>query len=173
MTKSEYLKEWKVKKRENDPDYFKKASQKAYEKRKLKLQSDGILMEAERKRNRDYLKQSRKQNPVRHMLSDARKRAKIKNIEFSLTNNDIKIPSHCPILGMELLQGSGHRLPNSPSLDRIDNSKGYIRGNIMVISFRANALKNDGIIDEFRKIIQYMENHSCHGMQQIEKLENE
>jgi hypothetical protein len=165
MTKSEYLKEWKAKKRENDPDYFKKAGEKAYEKRKLKLQSDDILMEAERKRNREYLKQSRKQNPVRHMLSDARKRAKIKNIEFSLTSNDIQIPSHCPILGIELFQSNGRRLPNSPSLDRIDNLKGYIRDNVMVISFRANALKNDGTIEEFRKIIQYMEDHLCHGMQ--------
>jgi hypothetical protein len=36
----------------------------------------------------------------------------------------------------------------SPTLDRIDNSKGYIVGNVWVISMRANRLKSDATVDE-------------------------
>ncbi len=44
-----------------------------------------------------------------------------------------------------------------PTLDRIIPSRGYVRGNIAVISFRANFLKRDATLDELRKIIRYIE----------------
>jgi len=69
------------------------------------------------------------------------------------------IPTHCPILGIELKFGKvdaenlgriGPRgYPNSPSIDRIDNTKGYTKENIMVVSWRANVLKSDGTPEEF------------------------
>lgn len=46
---------------------------------------------------------------------------------------------------------------NVPTLDRIDSSKGYIKGNIQVICFKANRLKNNSTIEELKKIISYME----------------
>jgi len=54
----------------------------------------------------------------------------------------------CPILGIPLIPGIGAQSPNSPSLDRIIPSLGYVKGNIAVISYRANAMKNDATIDE-------------------------
>lgn len=97
--------------------------------------------------------------PRRAMLNNSRKRAKERGLEFTITIDDIIIPTHCPVLGIPLVKIGGKRTPNSPSVDRVNNSLGYVKGNIKVISSRANALKNDGTIDEFEKIIQYMEQH--------------
>ena len=102
-------------------------------------------------------KQRRKKDPRKPMASDAKKRAKLKNLEFNITFEDVYIPEFCPVLGIELFVSSGTRSPNSPSLDRIDNSKGYTKDNIMVISLRANQIKNDASVDELKAIVKYIE----------------
>ena len=105
------------------------------------------------------MKELRKKDPRRPMLSDARKRAKKKNLEFDLVIEDLTVPDFCPILGIPLFVAGGKRTDNSPSLDRVNNSKGYTRDNVLVISFRANALKNDATLDELKSIVKYMEEH--------------
>lgn len=115
--------------------------------------------ECQLEKQRTAMKKSRRDNLERHMTNDARKRAKQKGIEFSITSEDIFIPEYCPVLGLELFIGDGKRSPNSPSLDRIDNTKGYTPDNIMVISTRANQLKNDATVEELRAIVKYMEVH--------------
>jgi hypothetical protein len=91
------------------------------------------------------------------MLKDARKRAKRFNLEYNIDITDIVIPENCPILNIPLVHGTKYQTDSSPSLDRIDSSKGYIKGNVRVISVRANRLKQDSTIEELKRIIQYME----------------
>lgn len=50
----------------------------------------------------------------------------------------------------------GHPTDNSPSIDRIDNLKGYTKENIKIISHRANAIKRDASVEEVEKILKYM-----------------
>jgi predicted DNA-binding protein YlxM (UPF0122 family) len=77
--------------------------------------------------------------------------------EFSINFGDLVFPTHCPILGIELDYFSQNgRQENSPSFDRIDPSKGYIKGNVAVISWRANRIKNDGTAEEHQKIASFM-----------------
>ena len=92
------------------------------------------------------------------MFYAAKRRAKMKDIKFDITIDDITIPEFCPILGLKLqsVRGTTGR-DSSPSLDRIDNSKGYIKGNIAVISFRANTLKNNATADELRAVADFMD----------------
>ena len=158
--KSEYLKEWKKKKAIEDPDYFKRAGKKAAQKRKEFLQNNPEIAKEVSKRALENRKKSRKIDPRTQLLADARKRAKKKGIEFELAKEDIIVPEICPVLGLVLEVGEGQRQPNSPSIDRIDNSKGYIRGNVAIISLRANALKNDGTIEELKAIVKYMEENN-------------
>lgn len=83
----------------------------------------------------------------------------MKGLEFSLTEADLVIPTHCPILGIELAYnfGKGRALANSFSLDRIDNTKGYVPGNVAVISWRANMIKSSGTAEEHRRIAAWMD----------------
>ncbi len=101
----------------------------------------------------------RRTHPEKTMLSDARKRAKNKGLEFSITAKDIHIPEVCPIFGIKLEQSCGRPKDNSPSLDRLDSSKGYIPGNVVVISYRANHIKNNGTADEHRRIADFMSSY--------------
>ena len=104
-------------------------------------------------------KEIRKEDPRRPMLADARKRAKKKNLEFSLSIEDLIIPDLCPVLQIPLFVTGGKRTDNSPSLDRVDNSKGYTKENVCVISCRANSLKNDATLEELKAIVKYMEEY--------------
>lgn len=110
-----------------------------------------------REKNREYLKEKANQysnNIAQRMLIRARSRAKLVGIPFNLTIEDIVIPQFCPILGIELVsrQTKGYG-PSSPSLDRIIPKLGYIKGNVRVISARANLLKNDASIEELERVI--------------------
>jgi len=91
-------------------------------------------------------------NPEKAMLGRAKARAKRKGIEFNISLEDISIPTHCPVLKIPLARANGKMHDNSPSLDRIDCTKGYVRGNIIVISWRANMIKSVGRPDELIKI---------------------
>jgi hypothetical protein len=92
------------------------------------------------------------------IFRSARSRAKKANLEFNITEDDIIIPEFCPILGLKLCENVICAKPNSFSLDRIDSRKGYIKGNIHIISHRANAIKNDATIEELEKIVLYLKN---------------
>lgn len=89
-------------------------------------------------------------------------RAKKHGIPFNLDVEDIVIPDKCPILGIELNKSkfTGRPLPNTPSIDKIIPAKGYVKGNIDIISYRANSLKNNGTLEEFKKIVEYLERHT-------------
>jgi hypothetical protein len=102
------------------------------------------------KRREQYVK-----NIEKELFYGAKQRAKNKNIDFTITLEDVKIPEVCPVFGIKI--NLNERL-TAPTLDRIDNSLGYIKGNVEVISSKANRLKNNGTIEEFEKIILYMKN---------------
>lgn len=94
-------------------------------------------------------------HPEEYMLVRARVRAKKRGQEFSLTRADIVIPERCPVLGILLERGVGLACAGSPSLDRIDNAKGYVPGNVIVISNRANSLKSDASVEELRAVADF------------------
>lgn len=97
-------------------------------------------------RYREILKRYRLKHPERKLFYSARQRAKKTGIAFDIEITDIIIPEYCPLLELKLEMLG--QCDNSPSIDRIDNSKGYIKGNIWVISFKANRMKNTASLDE-------------------------
>lgn len=83
-------------------------------------------------------------NRQAEMWEAALRRARRDNLPFDIEPEDIIIPTHCPLLGLELTQAFGRKggLPNSATLDKWDASLGYVKGNIVVISNKANMAKN-------------------------------
>jgi hypothetical protein len=111
--------------------------------------------------NKKNYERSRKvkftENPRHYLWYVARTRARKYGLEFSIKEEDIVIPEYCPILDTRLTKGNGY-LPNAMSLDRVDNDKGYISGNVRVISRRANLMKSSLTIDILEKLIKYINN---------------
>jgi hypothetical protein len=97
------------------------------------------------------------ERPEKVLLNRIRTRAKAKGITFSLTSTDIVIPELCPALGIALLRGGGDC---APSVDRHIPSKGYISGNVSIISHKANRIKNDSTVEEMEKVLNYMRAHA-------------
>lgn len=93
------------------------------------------------------------------LLNAARKRAKDQNLEFNLDIDDIILPIQCPILGIELMFNKHNACDNSYSIDRIESNKGYIKGNIQIISFKANTIKNNASLLEIEKVYLYMKQY--------------
>jgi hypothetical protein len=102
-------------------------------------------------------KQFRRDKPQMVMVYAARKNATRAGVPFDLTINDVTIPEYCPILGIRLRRGVGKACHASPSLDRIVPAKGYVRGNVRVISNRANSLKRDATLEEMRAVLADLE----------------
>lgn len=84
------------------------------------------------------------------MLNRAKTRAKNLGIPFSITEKDVVIPEYCPIMGIKLEHHRGRpgAYKSSPSLDRIIPEKGYVPGNVRVISQLANQCKGSATIEE-------------------------
>jgi hypothetical protein len=84
-------------------------------------------------------------NPAKRLLYSARRRATLNNLDFDLVEDDIIVPTHCPILGIPLVntRPRGDSRRDIASLDRVDPTKGYTKDNIEVISWLANTMKNN------------------------------
>lgn len=105
-------------------------------------------------------RKSRAINQKHNMWYRAKRRALKKNIEFDIKEEDIIIPNVCPVLNISLSNdySKNKSYDTFPSLDRFNNSKGYTKDNIHVISYRANSLKNAATVEEIKLILNYMEN---------------
>jgi hypothetical protein len=137
--KNDYLREWRKKNTEHIQEYIvsKYGSWSA--------------------RSRMY----KERNPNKVLLNSARQRAKDKKFEFNIEVSDINIPITCPILNIPVLKIYTHGKKagptnNSPSLDRIDNTKGYIKGNVQVISHQANTMKANASPEELIKFAKWI-----------------
>ena len=104
---------------------------------------------------REYSRQKRLENPEYYLWKAAKKRAKDKQLDFTIKVSDIIIPQFCPLLQIPIVHtvGKGNRNDGSPSLDRLDNSLGYTPANIIVISWRANFLKSDASYQEMFQLL--------------------
>jgi hypothetical protein len=103
------------------------------------------------------IKQDKLQNLTKYLWKHAKRRAKEKQLPFTITTEDIKVTEYCPVLGLKLIPGEGKVHDASPTLDKIIPSLGYIPGNIIVMSKKANTLKSNGTLEEHKKLVKWME----------------
>jgi hypothetical protein len=107
--------------------------------------------------NRLRMEKWRNANPKKRLLTAARARAKKAGLLFNIGPEDIELPKVCPILGIDISYENNKRgcVNNAPSIDRFDNTKGYEKGNVAVVSWRANNLKRDATLEELELIIKW------------------
>lgn len=115
-----------------------------------------------RARNIEHYRETGKEwavnNPEKAKLLKIRGRSIRNGIPFDLEPDDLMFPEFCPVLGIRLSKKPGEfdTLDNSPSIDKIIPSLGYTKGNVRIISMRANRLKQDSTIEELKAMIHYM-----------------
>lgn len=95
------------------------------------------------------------------MIKNAKQRCKISERIIDIDDYYLlKITKgvvYCPVLGIEMVfGGTGTIKDNSASIDRFDTTKGYIQGNVWIISYKANRMKSDASIDDIKKVYDYM-----------------
>lgn len=114
--------------------------------------------------NYEYQKALFRADPRKRLLGSARTNAIRFNRPCTITKEDIVIPAVCPILGIPLVIEEGVRRGDSPSIDRIDSTKGYVPGNVCVISEKANRLKGDNTLETLRALVRFMEENDAGGL---------
>jgi len=94
---------------------------------------------------------------IYRMWYSAKVRAQKSGVPFDISPDDIAIPEICPVFGikLEVNRGRGFK-PSSPSLDKTIPKLGYVKGNIRVISYRANEIKRDATLQELEKLVSYL-----------------
>lgn len=115
--------------------------------RKEKQEHYRQYMENRRQTDNEVIKHTKNKSwqnldPRKKMLQQAKNRCNRKNLEFNLEINDIILPSLCPLLEIPFVIGTRANYEHTYSLDRIDSAKGYIKGNVWVITKLANSMKN-------------------------------
>ncbi len=124
------------------------------ERNRRRQRTTGEQRSAQIKRRRKLL---REKAPEHYLWQNTQRRAIKKGLDFNLERTDLVVPDRCPVLGLILDFGVHHSEPNYPTVDRVDNRFGYVKGNVRVISWRANWLKGNATVDELRKLVLYME----------------
>lgn len=161
--KREYMREWRAKHpgyagmksaewRSNNLEYKRELERKyyaenpeSYKRRQKEYQLRTLDKFAAR--SSDWCQK----NHEKVILRAAKNRAKERGLDFDLDVSDIVIPENCPILGIPIVRIPGKRTAGSASLDRIDNSRGYVKGNVWVISSKANVMKNNATLQELKQ----------------------
>lgn len=142
--------EQKKKAREYAKNYREKNIEKAREYAREKYAKN-------KDKHKEWNRRRKHDNPAKWLLWIATSRAKKNSIEISISEEDIIVPEVCPILGIKIAPNDGAVCSSSLSLDRKDPSKGYVPGNVFVISHRANNLKRDMTISQLKALLKYME----------------
>jgi hypothetical protein len=89
-----------------------------------------------------YIKE-KESNPSRRLLLSTRQSATLKKLDHNISEEDLPCPEYCPYLNIKIDYSAGNgKTLLKPSVDRIDSTKGYIKGNVEVISSLANTMKN-------------------------------
>jgi hypothetical protein len=106
--------------------------------------------------NKEKAKEYKKARQDKETLSSIKKRAKQKGLDFDLEVEDI-LGTSCPIFGVELKRGSRQGPSDfAPSVDRIDNSKGYVKGNVQVLSNLANKMKANATPEQLLQFAEWV-----------------
>lgn len=107
-------------------------------------------------------KREREEKPIycklKTMVYRSRVRAKKKGIDHSISLEDVVYTERCPVLDIPLNWFSQkYAQDDSPSLDRVIPERGYIKGNVIIISNKANRIKQNATSEEILKVGSWLD----------------
>jgi len=143
------------KKNRANRDYYYRHRERLKEKQKLRSREEYLDEEKRQYKNQKQI-ENRNKNPAQAIFYRIKQRASRMGLAFNLSVEDFIIPTKCPVLGIPLVFGSLNK-DECPSVDRIDNTKGYTKDNIHIISLRANRLKSNATIPELKMLSDYFQ----------------
>lgn len=162
-----YTKKWRA----ENPDVVKTQWNNYYEQRKPEMQKRGRdYYHATKERTRERLRaielaapgtlaarrrHHAAKNPERCLWNSAKQTAKRKNLPFNIEVSDIVIPERCPVFGFPLERNTGKAADTSPSIDKIIPALGYVKGNITIVSWRANRFKSNATVTELQQLAAF------------------
>lgn len=116
--------------------------------------------EQNRERIRERARSYYKEKPEIFVLHNIRTRARAQGVPCTITAEDIAsaTPEFCPVLGIKLERAAnpkGGVADNTPTVDRLIPHLGYVRGNIIVVSHKANRIKNNATIEELESVTHF------------------
>jgi exonuclease VII large subunit len=144
--------------------YYRKNKEALREKQKIyHLKNREAILKRQRintLKNKEASKRYRQKKWEKQRIKGAVHRAKAKNLPFNITEEYVKsiTPKDmiCPALGIKM-NTSVEDLDSKPSLDRLVPEKGYVKGNVIVVSFRVNRIKTDATPEELMKVAIFYE----------------
>lgn len=126
----------------NDPDCKRAA--------KLKCSREDYLNN--RKQKLIYSDKLRNTNPLEYIYGSRRYQAQKRGTPFEISIAEIIVPDTCPVFGTKFVR----KTASAMSLDRINNDKGYIKGNVQVLSRKANQMKSNATPEELLKFADWV-----------------
>jgi hypothetical protein len=126
-------------------DYYQRYREKLLQDNKERYHSNTSVKVKVKEQSQQWMKE----HPEYRLWKQARDSSKQRGLDFDITVEDIVIPERCTYLGIVLtdIRGGG-RYDSNISLDRINNTIGYVKGNLQVISSKANYMKRNASIEE-------------------------
>jgi hypothetical protein len=109
-----------------------------------------------------------KKNPMKDIIIRTRQRSKKRGLDFNLTEEYLNSiwTGTCPVFGTTITFKKNERGVQTPkhqkdfrgnaSLDRIDNTKGYVIGNVRWVSLLANTMKCEATKGELEAFARWV-----------------
>ena len=146
-----------------DPNYFKNY----YLKNKERMKNNMKIYNLNNKEKiKGYINKFISKNPTNVLLISAKHRAKKKKLPFNIDNKFLKkiYPKNnmCPVLNVPFQLGflneNKKNKDYAPSLDRIIPKKGYVKGNVIIVSNIVNRIKQNVSVDIIEKVFNFYKN---------------
>lgn len=105
---------------------------------------------------------TRGDNPYRHLIAAAKGRAKKSGLEFDLTNEWANAVSdgRCSLSGIPFIAANGKPGPFSPSIDRIDQKRGYTKDNCRLVLWAVNRFRGEDTDEVLLHIAEEIAKHA-------------
>ena len=160
--KKEYIRKWQLENKEKvrsyQRNYYENNKEKYYDYYQNNREKILARCKERGKENKERIKKYCRDNRENILLNSLRSRSARLGLPFDLTLEDIQNSGVCPILGVTMERGKSNDkgIWTSPSVDRIVPELGYTKGNVQVISYKANTMKSNATPEELRMFAKWV-----------------